>query len=176
LEAAGEVLSRNPRATLADIAAEAGVGRATLHRHFKSRDDLVDTLAHHALDATEAACSSINYFGQPASRSLRQTIEALVPLGAKYAFLSYQPISEAQATPLGARLRSQNQQMRELIEAARGEGMFSKDIPVAWLSSSIDALIYAGWSSVRSGDIAPNDVSGLVLRTLERGLGSLDTE
>lgn len=170
------MLSENPRATLADIASAAGVGRATLHRHFKSRDDLVDTLAHDALDATESACADIDYYGQSAGLSLRQTVEALVPLGAQYAFLTYQPISESEDSPLGSRLRTQNQQMRELVIAARDEGMFSKDIPVAWLSASIDALIYAGWSSVRSGDIAPNDVSGLVLRTLERGLGTLDTK
>lgn len=170
------MLSENPRATLADIATSAGVGRATLHRHFKSRDDLLDTLAHDALDATDSACAGIDYYGQSASLSLRQTVEALVPLGAKYAFLTHQPISESDDSPLGSRLRTQNRQMRELVIAARDEGMFSKDIPVAWLTGSIDALIYAGWSSVRSGDIAPNDVSGLVLRTLERGLGTLDTK
>jgi len=152
------------------------VGRATLHRHFKSRDDLVDTLAHAALDATDAACADINYFGQSASVSLRETIEALVPLGATYAFLAYQPISEAQDTPLGERLRAQSEQMRVLVEAAQNDGMFSKDIPLAWLVTSIDALIYAGWDAVRRGDIAPNDVARLTLRTLERGLGTLETE
>jgi AcrR family transcriptional regulator len=172
LEAGARLLARNPRATLGDVASEAGVGRATLHRHFKSRDALIEALALDALEATDQACASIDYYGQAASISLRETIAAIVPLGAKYAFLSYQSISADDDSPVGERLRRQNTQMRELIEAARDEGMFAKDIPIAWLASSIDSLIYAAWDAVSRGDVAANDASSLILRTLERGLQS----
>ena len=41
LDAARDQLTRDPRATIADVAAAAGVGRSTLHRHFPTRVDLV---------------------------------------------------------------------------------------------------------------------------------------
>jgi serine phosphatase RsbU (regulator of sigma subunit) len=41
LDAAARLLERSPSATLADIAAAAGVARSTLHRRFASRDDLL---------------------------------------------------------------------------------------------------------------------------------------
>jgi len=44
LDAAGRMLARYPSATMADIAAAAGVSRSTLHRRFQNRDQLVAAL------------------------------------------------------------------------------------------------------------------------------------
>jgi AcrR family transcriptional regulator len=44
LAAARRALTANPSATLADVAAEAGVSRATLYRHFAARATLLDAL------------------------------------------------------------------------------------------------------------------------------------
>jgi serine phosphatase RsbU (regulator of sigma subunit) len=44
LDAAERMLDRSPSASLADIAAAAGVSRATLHRRFRTRDELVTAL------------------------------------------------------------------------------------------------------------------------------------
>jgi AcrR family transcriptional regulator len=53
LDAAAELLARDPRATMADIAVAAGVGRSTLHRHFATRVEL-----GRALDASEPVRST----------------------------------------------------------------------------------------------------------------------
>src|SRR3954469_10227709 len=42
LDAAERLLERSPSATLADIAAAAGLARSTLHRRFSTRDDLLE--------------------------------------------------------------------------------------------------------------------------------------
>ncbi|MGI9504413.1 MAG: TetR/AcrR family transcriptional regulator [Geminicoccaceae bacterium] len=55
IEAAFQLFGRDPSASLADIAERAGVGRATLHRHFKGRDDLMVVLAHTAMRELDEA-------------------------------------------------------------------------------------------------------------------------
>ena len=47
-------LNLDPRASMAVLASAAGVGRATLHRHFASREDLLHELGTRSLDRWEA--------------------------------------------------------------------------------------------------------------------------
>jgi serine phosphatase RsbU (regulator of sigma subunit) len=44
LEVAARLFADNPRATMAEVAAAAGIGRSTLHRHFPTRADLLREL------------------------------------------------------------------------------------------------------------------------------------
>ena len=55
LNPTGAVLPRNPGAAMAEIAEKAGVGRATLYRHFPTRDDLIRALALASLSQTDKA-------------------------------------------------------------------------------------------------------------------------
>jgi serine phosphatase RsbU (regulator of sigma subunit) len=50
IEAAVELLDRHPAASVDQIAAAAGVGRATVYRHFSTRTELVEAAMRHALE------------------------------------------------------------------------------------------------------------------------------
>jgi serine phosphatase RsbU (regulator of sigma subunit) len=54
LEAARHLLARNPEASMAEIASEAGLGRGTAYRHFPKRDDLVEAVRRQDRDDAEA--------------------------------------------------------------------------------------------------------------------------
>src|SRR5262245_66641957 len=66
LDVVAEVLVADPAASLAEVAAAAGIGRTTLHKHYATRDDLVTAVAHRAMDLWEQAVDRI------ADDSLRQ--------------------------------------------------------------------------------------------------------
>lgn len=56
-DAAMAVFGRNAAASMGDVAAEAGVGVASLYRRFASKEDLVRALALRAMGAIEAAAT-----------------------------------------------------------------------------------------------------------------------
>ena len=169
IQAATTTLASQPGASLEEIARQAGVGRATLHRHFGSRDGLIHELTREALSATDRAVGEIP-MDFSALETLRAVIEALVPLGDRYHFLTLEP---ATTDPeIAGEIERQQQQMVELVAAVKGEGAIAPDVPDAWVVAAFDALIYAAWSSVHGGWVARRDAAGLVFRTLVGGLAS----
>ena len=72
LGAAGAVLARNPGAAMAEIAALAGVGRATLYRHFPTREDLIRALALESLRQSDEAAKRIPIERSSAERVLAE--------------------------------------------------------------------------------------------------------
>ncbi len=168
IERAGlELLSANPAASLSDVATRAGVGRATLHRHFPARADLVRALAIEALDATDAACEGLAQL-PTAREALEQMFEALVPLGPHYAFLAR---CEVDDTQVRRRYAEQVESLRALVEALREEGRVSPRVPTAWAMALIDQLIWMAWSLVASGEVASREAASLSVRTVLEGLG-----
>jgi len=172
IEAAFDIFSRDPSASLSEIADRAGVGRATLHRHFASRSDLLRALTLIAIreidNAAVAACNGVPTH----SEALRQMLTALIPLGDRYWFLANEP--EQDDPELADALKRQNQETRRLVEEAKKEGLFSRGVPTAWIAQAITYLLYAAWDSVKAGDATPAQATDLAWRTLTRGLGETD--
>ena len=76
IEAAFDVFARDPRASLAAVAARAGVGRATLHRYFANRDDLVRALALIAIEEMDEAAETASENAASTSAALRRILMA----------------------------------------------------------------------------------------------------
>ena len=169
LAAAAAALSKNPGASLSDIAAKAGVGRATLHRHFPARDDLIRALALDCLRQTDAATADIPFEEISALEGVRRVLEAVVPLGDRYHFLTLEPAA-AQGAEIAETTARQSAEMAELVEAAKAEGSIAAEVPTAWVTTVFDALVYAAWSAVDEGSVARRDAAALAFRSLTDGL------
>lgn len=170
IEAAFQTFSRDPRASLADIAERAGVGRATLHRHFKGRDDLMVALAQAAMRELDEAVDTATADAQSHTEALRISLAAIIPLADRQWFLAHEPVNhdpEVEAT-----YQRQLEELAEAIDAAKAEGGFSRDIPTGWIVQAFDHLTYAAWESVRAGEATPSQAASLAWRTLTTGLGA----
>ncbi|NER37861.1 MAG: TetR/AcrR family transcriptional regulator [Oscillatoria sp. SIO1A7] len=170
IESAVATLAQNPGASLSEIAARAGVGRATLYRYFPSRDVLVRELALEAIEAIDRVTAGIsqNLSSQDALLAL---LEGVVPLGDRFHFL----VSESSAyndPDVAAAYDRQMQELDDFVTILKQDGAIALDVPNAWVTAAIDALIWAAWSSVQMGDIARKDAALLVYRTLLKGLSS----
>ena len=168
IAAALELFNANANTSMSEIAVRAGVGRATLHRHFRTREDLVRVLGEQALAATEAAVRAIDSTDRDALSRLRGMFQAVIPLGAQYAFLSTEHVSDEVAR---SRYREQIDWVRELVGALRADGVVATDIPASWAVAQIDQLIWVAWREVSAGRLALADAPDLAVRTLINGLG-----
>ena len=173
IDAAFAVFSKDPSAALSEVATLAGVGRATLHRHFASREDLVRQLAKIANDemdqAVDEACAEVTSYSDAARRSL----QALIPLGDRYGFLELEPLDND--PELKAAYARQKRETEDMVEAAKGEGLFDRTVPTSWIVQAYDHLLYAGWESVKAGETTPDQAADLAWRTLTTGLRTQDS-
>ncbi len=174
LDAAGQVLARNPGAAMADIAEKAGVGRATLYRHFPTREDLIRALALESLRQTDEATRQIPVEHLSAEAVLAEIFEAIVPMGDRFRFLLNEPAA-LHDPEIEAACDRQRDELAELVDAMKAEGTLDRAVPTAWVVAAIDALIYAAWDAVDEGAVARRDAAALAFRTILLGLGPGET-
>ena len=168
IEAAFTVFSKDPSAALSEVATLAGVGRATLHRHFAGREDLIRALAEIAIadmdHAVDKACEPIETY----SEAVRKSLQALIPLGDRYGFLELEPLDDDPA--FKREFERQQKETVDMIDGAKDEGLFDPSVPTNWIVHTFDSLLYAGWESVKAGDTTPDQAADLAWRTLTSGL------
>ncbi|MEM8654678.1 MAG: helix-turn-helix domain-containing protein [Pseudomonadota bacterium] len=167
LEAAFEVFSQNPGASLADVAQRAGVGRATLHRHFKGRGDLMVALTLTAARELDAAVDTAVVNCTTYTEALEVALHAILPLAARHMFLATEPaIHDPRVAAVYA---AQTRDLARDIDHAKAEGTFDPHLPTEWIVQAYENLIYAGWALVAAGDATPKQAAALAWRTLTQG-------
>ncbi len=162
-------LADNPEASLSAIADAAGVSRATLHRYFPARQALIDTISLHAIQETDAAVNAINWEGMTGQEYLLAVFEAVIPLGDRYHVLSRVPLDAASDAVREAYAR-QLRGVDTMVQWMAREGLVASRVPTAWAALVIDSLIYAAWTAVRDGAVAPREAAALACRTYLHGL------
>jgi AcrR family transcriptional regulator len=171
LDAAGELLAINPTASLADIAAHAGIGKATLHRYFASRDDLIRALAMRSLMLVEAAIIVARLDEGSFTDAFRRLVEGLIPLADKFYFLLSEPIANYDPQLAEAEIKI-GLPVERLVERGQQSGELRADLPQKWILHVLDYLLYATWHAVYKGEIAKNDAPALVMTTLLQGFAA----
>lgn len=168
IEAAFEVYADRPTASLGDVADRAGVGRATLHRHFAGRPELMRALAKIAHAELEQAIESAAAKACTYEEGFRLALFAIVPLANRQWFLANEGV---EADPeIAAAYEASRQELFREIEAAKAEGAFDPAVSTAWIAETIDSLAYTAWSLIRTGEATHKQAAELAWRTLSSGL------
>lgn len=171
VDAATRVWAANRSASLERVAVEAGVGRATLHRLFPARADLIRAATLTGIAALDDALTAAGLGDGAQPDDFSRLIGVLVRAGDQLHFtlvaaeLLDDPEVRAAEAIVDARLHM-------LLDGATRAGVLRADIPRVWRFRAIEALVYAAWTAVAEGDLAPNDAPALVLNTILRGLGA----
>lgn len=164
LEAATTCLSRDPDATMQQIAAEAGVGRVTAYAHFSSRGALVEAALERAIERGDSALSQLDLDGDPRV-ALQRLVDAsweLSALSANVWVAAHETLSAAQIRVLHDRPA---ERARNLLERGQREGVFRSDLPADWLVNSLHALMKLGLDEVVAGRLAYADAAEFIERS-----------
>jgi AcrR family transcriptional regulator len=170
LAAAGPLLVRAPRSSLADVAAAAGVGRTTVHRCFATRDALLDALAVTAVDRIEEAVHTSALEEGTAVEALQRLVAGLLGIADTFAFAS---TAQAWALPeLEATWGDLDRRLCTLVDRGKASGEFRADLPTTFVVDALAGLLDAAGTSVADGRTArrnaPHDVLALLLHGLAR--------
>lgn len=165
LEAAADVLARDPRASMTEIAREAGVGRVTIYGHFPSREALVEATLLRVIERSEAELASLDLSGDPlvaldllVRRSWRIVDAFHRLLGVAEETLSNERILAHHAEPMA--------RVRTLIERGQREGAMRRDLDAGWLANCFTALLHTAAGELRAGRLTEDAADRVVAATV----------
>ena len=170
LEAGIRVLTDNNSATLSEVALAAGVGRATLYRHFETREQLLAELAEESLMETDRACAYIKEQKLTGRKAIEQIFIAIMPLADRFHFLLSLWGEVSKNKTIKKAYNRQLKQLRIRIKEAKTEGTISNALPDEWLILLIDNLLYSGWYCIGTGSLSPERASALATRSFFEGV------
>lgn len=149
-------IRKNPDASVADIAAEAGVGRMTLYGHFQTRAVLIEAALVESLDRAEEVLSGI-----PLDGDARAAFQRLVAASWMFVDQSRALLATAQKELSAARIRELHEKaearMRGLLLRGQREGTFRNDLPVTWLLTTTHVVLNGAAEEVRTDRLDPDD-------------------
>ncbi len=182
LHAAGPVLQREGinGATMAAIANEAGVDRATIYYYFQDKQEIFRTAIHDGLVEMVAALEDVAASGHSAEVRLRDSIRAVMRAYERhypqlYIFFQDGAMSSIIDNHLNAEILASGARYEALVEAAVRDGVES-GVFVTPLPPKMFAKIVVGmlnWTSrwfVPGGAMGADDIADGMAETVLRGI------
>ena len=172
LDTTAELLAADPGASLEQVAARAGVSRATVYHHFPSRDRLLDALTARSVDEVTAAVQSARPDEGGATAAMQRVLRAAWQVVGRYRGLVLVNPARLERSELRARLEPALAPIRALIVRGQASGEFDPELPVDWLIGTITDLIHAASRLVSAGAMEAAEAERLLLRTARAALAA----
>lgn len=174
LTAAGELFGRGDAAAMGDIAAAAGVRRATLYAHFPSREELVDAVVGRSIEAVDAALASAATDEDRPDVTLARMIELFWPVLDRHRRLRQVALAELGPERLRDRHDPAMRHVEQLVLRGQEAGLYRTDLPLHWLVASFYAVLHAAADEADAGRIAQEEAPALLVATVRSLLRSSD--
>ncbi|GAA1221577.1 helix-turn-helix domain-containing protein [Rhodoglobus aureus] len=166
LDAAAGALAHDPDATLGDVARRAGLARATLYRHFSSRESLLDALRDDAVECAKEVVAGAQVGDGTALEALRRVVAGIVSLGARFRPLLLE--GAAQDPEFLRRREEAFMPVAVIVQRGQRAGEVKAEISVRWVVAALMALLAA---AVRmDASLSEEEVVELVFGTLSLGI------
>jgi TetR/AcrR family transcriptional regulator, mexCD-oprJ operon repressor len=127
--AAGALAAEGEAASMGDVAAAAGVARATVYRYFPTRDALLEALGRVAVGQAGEGLAAARLEGVSVDEAFTRAVRALVIEGPFFVVIARE---RARVDPAEFERRIAGV-LRELIRRGQSLGEIRDDIPTSWL-------------------------------------------
>ena len=142
LEGAARTLAADgAAASMSDVAAAAGVARATVYRYFPNRDALLDELALLALREIDDRIASARLDEVSVQEGVSRVVRALVDVGDLFIVLARERARPEEVD------RTLSGPVSGLLERGRERGEIRDDLPVSWLTETLLGTVLSIMSS-----------------------------
>jgi AcrR family transcriptional regulator len=170
LTTGARMLAADPGASVAGIAAEAGVDRRTVYRRFANREELLAAIYEARLSAIERALADARLREAPVAVALHRYVENIIVINRTW------PVDLARMLADGEVRRRRDACVAEVdafLRRAAEEGVLRRDQPTAWPRSLLPELV--NLAAQRLADLSAGQAADVVVDTYLRGMGSRAT-
>ena len=161
LDAAVLCLTRDPEASIAEIAEAAGIGRVTLYGHFKTRAELIDAVLTRTITEADAVLDATDTTGDPSA-----ALSRLVGASWQIVNQSRSVLQAAQRELPAERIRGVHdrilRRVQTLIERGQRSGAFRTDLPKPWLITTAFSLMHSAAEDRTAGRLDPADAAHII--------------
>lgn len=177
LGSAQRLLNVDASASMGAIAESSGISRATMHRHFPTRESLLTELGTRSLDRWQqrldaSSAEEVAAGSDPAlmAATIADLVRGYVDDAHDFGFALTDHVILTDST-LRERTEVLTEREAALWAACQRAGLLRDDLPPRWICHAVYGLLVAGREASRLGDVAPRDLADLVLSTFSTGVG-----
>lgn len=166
---AADYLGRRPNATQDEIAKALGVSRATLHRHFAGRAELLRALSDMAGQELHQAVLSAAPAEGDCAAALERLVASFEP-SAPYLALFYTLSQEEDADRIHPAWEEIDAAVLGLFERGQASGEFTSRLSAAWMAEAFYSLVAGAVWAIQSGRCAQRDFTRMVTEMVLLGV------
>lgn len=166
LTTGARMLAADPAASIASIAAEAGVDRRTVYRRFDTREKLLAAIYASRLAAIEEAIADARLREAPVAVALHRYVENIIAVNRTW------PVDLTRMLADDAVRERRDASVREVdafVQRAVDEGAFRSGVPDGWAQALLPELMHLVVR--RMPELSDGQAADLVVDTLLKGLG-----
>jgi TetR/AcrR family transcriptional regulator, mexCD-oprJ operon repressor len=160
LRAAARLLADDGDPSMADLAAAAGVGRATLYRYYPNREAVLAALTAEALDELAARLADAGLETSDVEEAIGRIVRAVLTVGDRYAVLVRERFK---ADPDDIE-RAFTEPIRHVLQRGVDDGLLRDDVPVDVHLTLFGGTLQAGVRLAGDRRLGHEDAAAAVTR------------
>ncbi len=167
LRTGARILATDPGASMARIAAEAGVDRRTVYRRFASREELLAAIHEARLTATEQAIADARLREAPVAVALHRYVENIITVNRTWPVDLARMLSD---DTIRRRRDASAAEVDAFLRRATDEGLLRPGRPEGWVAALVPQLVHL--VNRQLPELSAGQAADVVVDTLLHGLGA----